>query len=676
VSSGSWFPPGERVRRRPGRGSKAALAQALTALTADPGGCGRAGVRPLGAVVDCVVAARRLAGWSLWVELAGLATLLAFWEAHPPLADPGLVDPGTGELADPDPLAECADPDLADRLSCLVGGLQLPADVHLGELAELFVTSEISAATGASQTATGQRLDAARALFLDNRLPRTRALLRAGLLDWTKLCTLLTGTSDLDLEVARAVEARLIPDPDLALAAPEGPADPLDVRADPAHPGANLPAITRITNPALERAMGAAIAAIDAAALTECAARARTRRAVRAYPTQDCMARLEIEAAQEAVAAVMNDLDAAVATAKATGDTRTPDQIRTDTAIARLTRGAHARPATPDQPANRHADMQADTSAHIQGQADEQAGQGEPTSSCPRCSQPHRAESADRADPAGQGGPAGPGMAVSLTMTLSTWLGLAEEPAVLDRYGAIPAALARQIAREAARDHPTTTTWRCIITSDNHRSVLAVADPLRTPHHDPPPRLRRLIDTIHPRCVFPGCPRTARRCDHDHRTPYENGGATCSCNIQPLCRGHHRLKSIGLITAQPIPDPTCDPTAQAGATTDALAWTTATGHTYRYDAPPPLPEPHDSHDRELATTRHHQRRREQNSVDPDTDQTGDSVTPDARSWIAAVVHRQADSRGNQARPKEPPPIDDTARHDAERLLRTSEPPPF
>src|SRR3954452_6149861 len=180
-------------------------------------------------------------------------------------------------------------------------------------------------------------------------------------------------------------------------------------------------------------------------------------------------------------------------------------------------------------------------------------------------------------------------------MALATWLRLAEEPAVLDRFGASPAALARQIARDAARDHPTTTTWRCITTSDDHHSVLAVADPLRTPHPAPPPRLARLINTIHPRCVVPGCPRTARRCDHDHRIPHQDGGPTCSCNIQPLCRGHHRLKSLGLITAQPTTDSTADPAAEpatdSGPACDVLTWTTATGRSYTYQAPPPPPPP-------------------------------------------------------------------------------------
>jgi hypothetical protein len=54
-------------------------------------------------------------------------------------------------------------------------------------------------------------------------------------------------------------------------------------------------------------------------------------------------------------------------------------------------------------------------------------------------------------------------------------------------------------------------------------------------------------------CVFPWCNRPARRCrlddpdDHacdcDHVTARARGGPTCSCNLAPLCRRHHRLKT-------------------------------------------------------------------------------------------------------------------------------------
>ena len=44
-------------------------------------------------------------------------------------------------------------------------------------------------------------------------------------------------------------------------------------------------------------------------------------------------------------------------------------------------------------------------------------------------------------------------------------------------------------------------------------------------------------------CVFAYCSRPARQCDCDHTVPYARGGPTCPCNLAPLCRHHHRLKT-------------------------------------------------------------------------------------------------------------------------------------
>jgi hypothetical protein len=59
-----------------------------------------------------------------------------------------------------------------------------------------------------------------------------------------------------------------------------------------------------------------------------------------------------------------------------------------------------------------------------------------------------------------------------------------------------------------------------------------------------------LIDKIigmHQTCRHPGCRRRAQRCDLDHLIPYTGpgtgGGTTCACNLVPLCRFHHRLKT-------------------------------------------------------------------------------------------------------------------------------------
>jgi hypothetical protein len=51
------------------------------------------------------------------------------------------------------------------------------------------------------------------------------------------------------------------------------------------------------------------------------------------------------------------------------------------------------------------------------------------------------------------------------------------------------------------------------------------------------------IDLRDRTCVFPWCHRPARRCDHDHTVPHDRGGPTCPCNLAPLCRLHHRLKT-------------------------------------------------------------------------------------------------------------------------------------
>ncbi len=46
-------------------------------------------------------------------------------------------------------------------------------------------------------------------------------------------------------------------------------------------------------------------------------------------------------------------------------------------------------------------------------------------------------------------------------------------------------------------------------------------------------------------CVFPWCSRPARRCDTDHTIAAARGGPTCPCNLAPLCRRHHRIKTHG-----------------------------------------------------------------------------------------------------------------------------------
>jgi hypothetical protein len=63
--------------------------------------------------------------------------------------------------------------------------------------------------------------------------------------------------------------------------------------------------------------------------------------------------------------------------------------------------------------------------------------------------------------------------------------------------------------------------------------------------HDPTPLLREQVMLTHPTCVFMHCTRPSRSCDCDHIIDFDSGGPTCSCNLAPLCRFHHRLKTHG-----------------------------------------------------------------------------------------------------------------------------------
>ncbi|MQW76333.1 HNH endonuclease [Nocardioides sp. dk4132] len=59
-------------------------------------------------------------------------------------------------------------------------------------------------------------------------------------------------------------------------------------------------------------------------------------------------------------------------------------------------------------------------------------------------------------------------------------------------------------------------------------------------------RLAEQTKLASPVCAFPWCERPARRCDTDQVVAHgarPTGGPTCSCNLAPLCRRHHRAKT-------------------------------------------------------------------------------------------------------------------------------------
>ncbi len=73
-----------------------------------------------------------------------------------------------------------------------------------------------------------------------------------------------------------------------------------------------------------------------------------------------------------------------------------------------------------------------------------------------------------------------------------------------------------------------------VIDLDEHIGVAA---------YEVPARLAEQTQVRDGTCVFPWCTRPAIACDSEHVTAHHDGGTTCSCNIAPVCRRHHRLKT-------------------------------------------------------------------------------------------------------------------------------------
>ncbi len=75
------------------------------------------------------------------------------------------------------------------------------------------------------------------------------------------------------------------------------------------------------------------------------------------------------------------------------------------------------------------------------------------------------------------------------------------------------------------------------------KPVIDLNEHIHVNGYEVPVRLQEQTEERDHTCVFPWCTRPAKKCDSEHCIPYDQGGTTCSCNIAPLCRRHHRLKT-------------------------------------------------------------------------------------------------------------------------------------
>jgi hypothetical protein len=201
----------------------------------------------------------------------------------------------------------------------------------------------------------------------------------------------------------------------------------------------------------------------------------------------------------------------------------------------------------------------------------------------PGGSTPGTASAGPAAGTGGPGGPASLGGSVNLTMPAATWLGRSHAPGEITGTGPadagtcleVAAALAanpatrwcvtvvdkhgRAVGHGCARNGPgppgtiDPAAWLATITITPVETGTC-AHRRQSAAYQPPDSLRHVIKIRSRRCGFPGCRRPAARCDDDHTIPYHKGGKTCECNLHPLCRRHHQTKQApGWRLDQPEP---------------------------------------------------------------------------------------------------------------------------
>ena len=168
----------------------------------------------------------------------------------------------------------------------------------------------------------------------------------------------------------------------------------------------------------------------------------------------------------------------------------------------------------------------------------------------------------------GQATATGTPVEINLVMTDKTLLGGDHEPAHLYGYGPVPAALARDLVRDAAK------SWvRRLYARPDSGTLVAMESRRRTFDGE----LRRFLVLRDQTCRSPWCDAPIRHADHVLRVA--EGGLTIADNGQGLCESCNYAKEAPGWRARRVPG--------AGHVVESV---TPTGHRHRSRAPTP-PEP-------------------------------------------------------------------------------------
>ena len=160
---------------------------------------------------------------------------------------------------------------------------------------------------------------------------------------------------------------------------------------------------------------------------------------------------------------------------------------------------------------------------------------------------------------------------VRITVPVLSLLGGSDAAADLDGHGPVDAETASTLTAAAP-------SLRRLLVDPVDGRVLTT-DPGT---YTVPAALRAFLQQRDGVCRFPGCTRTAARCDVDHVVAWSDGGRTVADNLTHLCRHHHVVKHQTAWRSRLAPDGTA-------------TWTSPTGRTH-HDPPadptgPGAPDP-------------------------------------------------------------------------------------
>ncbi len=122
---------------------------------------------------------------------------------------------------------------------------------------------------------------------------------------------------------------------------------------------------------------------------------------------------------------------------------------------------------------------------------------------------------------------------VHIEVDLPTLAGLKKNAGHLNGYGPVIDDIARQTVDQ---QHDSPWTW----TARDPETGQPVAGGIT--RRRPTAGQRRKAEALHRTCVHPGCRMPAVDCDIDHRIPWAESRITCTEDLGPMCRHHHRIR--------------------------------------------------------------------------------------------------------------------------------------